>query len=116
MITSYTFGKMTIETRSFSSDLIIFPNGSIRDNWYRRSGHLLEMADLRTLVDEKPDLIITGTGAYGRMALEPALESELEILGIKIQAMATPEAVALYNKMIQDAPSQGISACFHLTC
>ncbi len=116
MITSYAFGKMTIGTRSFSSDLIIFPDGDIRDNWYRRKGHLLEMADLNTLVTEKPDLIITGTGTYGRMALAPDLEAELESLGIKIRAMATPEAVALYNKMIQDAAAQSISACFHLTC
>ncbi len=116
MITSYAFGKMTIGSRSFSSDLIIFPDGRIRDNWYRRTGHLLEMADLKSLVDEKPNLIITGTGAYGRMTLAPGLETELDSLGIEIRAMATPEAVTLYNKMIQDASSLRISACFHLTC
>ena len=115
MITSYTFGKMTIGSRSFSSDLIIFPDGRIRDNWYRRAGHLLEMDDLKTLVPEKPDLIITGTGAYGRMALAPDLESELGSLGINIRAMATPEAVTLYNEMIRE-PDRNISACFHLTC
>ncbi len=116
MITSYAFGKMTIATRSFSSDLIIFPDGRIQDNWYRRTGHLLEMTDLKSLVAEKPNLIITGTGAYGRMALAASLETELDSLGIKIRAMATPEAITLYNKMIQDASSRSISACFHLTC
>ncbi len=116
MITSYAFGKMTIGTRSFSSDLIIFPDSSILDNWYRRSGHLLEMADLKSLVDEKPDLIITGTGAYGKMALAPGLEAELDSLGIEIRVMDTPEAVALYNKLIRDDASKSLSACFHLTC
>ncbi len=115
MITSYAFGKMTIGSRSFSSDLIIFPDGRIQDNWYRRAGHLLEMDDLKTLVPEKPELIITGTGAYGRMALAPDLETKLKASGIEIRAMATPEAVALYNEMIRK-PAKNISACFHRTC
>ncbi len=107
---------MTIGPRSFSSDLIIFPNGDIRDNWYRKSGHLLVMDDLTSLLAEKPEIIVAGTGANGRMALDKTLESDLEALGVELRAMDTARAVSLYNRMVQQHVDKRLGACFHLTC
>jgi hypothetical protein len=39
MIESSAFGVMTIDGRTFSSDLIIFPDGSVKDRWWRQRGH-----------------------------------------------------------------------------
>ena len=116
MITSYRFGKMTIDSRTFSSDLIIFPDGDIRDNWYRKSGHLLVMDDLETLLGKKPELIIAGTGANGRMAIDKPLAFDLEAMGIELRTMDTARAVSMYNRMVQQPIDKRLGACFHLTC
>ena len=116
-ITSYAFGSMTIDGQVFQSDLIIFPDSRVQDNWYRRSGHTLAMADLNTVLQDLPDLIIAGTGAYGRMTLAHGLEKELAGRGIRITAMPTKEAAGLYTTaMAENKTGQRIAACFHLTC
>lgn len=118
MIRSYAFGKMEIDGTTFSSDLMIFPDGRVRDNWYRKSGHVLTLDDLSELTLSRPELIIAGTGAYGRMAMAPGLSQDLEQMGIEIRAMETGKAVSLYNEMIENrTPAQPQpGACFHLTC
>jgi hypothetical protein len=107
---------MTIGSRTFSSDLIIFPNGDIRDNWYRKSGHLLVMDDLTSLLAKKPELIVAGTGANGRMAMDKTLIFDLEALGIELRAMDTARAISLFNRMVDQPTDKRLGACFHLTC
>ncbi|MDD9300964.1 MAG: hypothetical protein HUK40_00925 [Desulfobacter sp.] len=107
---------MKIGNTVFSSDLIIFPDHRVKDNWHRKSGHLVDISDLESLLLQRPDLIIAGTGAHGKMRLAPKLVFQLERLGITIKALDTPRAVSLYNQMIKQPKAQEISACFHLTC
>ena len=116
MITSYSFGRMVIAGRTYTSDLIIFPDGRIRDNWYRKSGHLLIPEDLAALTAARPELIIAGTGANGRMALADGLAPGLSDQGIEIRAMETARAVTLYNDLIAKGDGRPVGACFHLTC
>ncbi|WP_027363192.1 Mth938-like domain-containing protein [Desulfospira joergensenii] len=113
-IESYTFGSMTINKRTYGSDLIIMPDGDIRENWRRESGHLLLESDIETLIHANPDLIIAGTGAYGRMNIDPGLPRALSGLGIQIKALPTEEAADLFNRTFHRDPKTG--ACFHLTC
>ena len=116
MIDSYRFGTMIINNQTFTSDLIIFPDGTIEDHWYRRQGHVLEMSDLSTLTPVTPRLIIAGTGAHGRLVPVPGLEDQLQQMGIELKAMATAQAVELYNQLKNEGTGQGVAACFHLTC
>jgi len=116
MITSYTFGKMGLRSRTFTRDLIILPDKEVQENWRRTSGHLLVLEDLSSILAETPDLIIVGTGAHGRMKLSSDLKPDLENLGIEIRALPTPEAVTLYNELNRQTSPLRISACFHLTC
>lgn len=118
MINSYAFGKMEIDGNSYNFDLIILPGGRVKDNWYRQSGHTLTLDDLSQLTDARPELIIAGTGAYGRMALAPGLSKTLAQMGIQIRALKTAEAVDLYNQMLKEKTTapQTLGACFHLTC
>jgi len=114
MITSYTFGKMVIDGRTYTSDLIIFSDGHIRENWHRQSSHILTLADLDRLTAVRPGLIIAGTGAQGRMVQAPDLAAALVEMNIEIQAMDTAKAVTLYNRLLTKGEAPG--ACFHLTC
>ena len=116
LITHYSFGKMVIGGITYTSDLIIFPDKHIQSNWFRKAGHVLEREDLDALLARKPELIIAGSGASGRMVLAPALEKNLAQNGIEIRAMATADAVGLYNRLTDEQPELALGAGFHLTC
>lgn len=115
LITDYTFGRITVNGRAYTADLILYPDGRILSPWIRASGHLLTLADLETVIAAKPERIIAGTGAYGRMALATGLTEDLKKMGIDINAVETARAVDLANEARQQG-NQRICACVHLTC
>jgi len=104
---------MVIDGRRYSSDLIIYPDGRVEDNWWRASGHDLVAADMTELIEAGPARIIVGTGASGIMRLSEDVRAVLENEGIAFEAMPTGEAVAAYNRV---SAGGNVGACFHLTC
>ena len=113
VIDSFGFGFMVIDGHRYSSDLIIYPGGRIRDGWRRRRGHVLTRNDLEKLVETWPEAIIAGTGIHGRMQPEPDLEKTLGSLGIHFMAASNDQAVAWYNDR---SATLKAGACFHLSC
>ncbi len=114
MIESTAFGVMTVDRRTYTSDLVIFPDGSVRDGWWRRQGHTLCVDDILALVDAAPALIVAGTGTSGRMRPEAGLAPFLAERGIEFIARPNSRAVEIYNDRLGKGDSVG--ACFHLTC
>ena len=114
MIQSTTFGSMTIDGRTFHSDLIIFPDGRVQDNWWRQRGHVLAVDDILPLIDASPELIVAGTGTSGRMRTDTGLLPFLKTRGIELVAEPNSRAVQIYNQKIVAGAKVG--GCFHLTC
>ena len=113
MIESYSFGKMVIDGREYTADLIIYPDGRIRDSWWRGRGHRLTWNDIEDLVEENPEVIIAGTGAFGLMKPDQDLSTRLREKGIEFIVCPTEEAVRIYQKISRN---KQVGACFHLTC
>lgn len=116
MITSFSFGQMVIGADKYTTDLIILPDAAILPDWRRKQGHLLEMADLKAVLSARPDIIIAGTGVNDRMKLAPGLGDALLSMGIELKALATDQAVTMFNTTMAHTPDKAVSACFHLTC
>ena len=114
MIEKTAFGSMTIKGRVYTTDLMIFPDGSIVDHWWRAEGHRLTLSDIQVLVDQGPALIIAGMGIYGRMKAEKGLKEILADKGIELYTAWTKAAANRFNAVIRK--QSGVAACFHLTC
>ena len=114
MIESYSFGKITIDRQKYSKDLIIMPSGRIVGPWIRNAGHILEISDIKEILEEAPSVLVIGTGAYGGMKLKNDLSVELREKGIDVIARPTKEAVERFNAFQEK--SEVVAACFHLTC
>lgn len=112
-IETYSFGRMIIEGREYDSDLIIYPDGSVRDGWERKDGHNLFLEDIEDLVETNPDMILAGTGSSGMMTPDPSISIELKKIGIDFRAAPSRIAAELYNELHM---TEKIGACFHLTC
>ena len=65
-IESYRFGQIVIDGRTYHKDVIITPRG-ILPNWWRAQGHSLSIADLAAVLENPPQVLVIGQGAFGRM-------------------------------------------------
>lgn len=111
-IESYRFGEMIIDGETYRSDVIVFPD-RVRSGWWRKEGHRLDLQDLSAVIEAEPEVVIVGTGCYGRLLVPEKLVEEIEMRGIELLASETKEASELYNKI---STGKRTVAVFHLTC
>lgn len=113
MIEDCSFGTMVIDGYTYTSDLIVFPDGTVADSWWRQSGHRLSIGDIKPLVDTGPEVIVAGTGVSGMMRPDPGLKALLAKKGIAFLAAPNRRAMTLFNEKARRLKTGG---CFHLTC
>jgi hypothetical protein len=110
-IDDYTFGRLTIDGREETRDLIVLPDRVVR-GWWRKEGHELALADLDEVLGELPERLLVGTGAYGRMRPDPSALQALRARGVEVEVLPTAEAVRRYAQL----DPQKTAAALHLTC
>ena len=113
MIEKSAFGTIQIHGKQYTTDILIYPDGRIVETWWRGNGHQLAFEDLGNLVSTEPEVIVIGTGVYGRMQPEPGLETALKTRGITLLMDVTADAVAHFNRLRSPRKT---GAGFHLTC
>ena len=119
-IDSYEFGKMVIDGKEYTEDLIIYGD-MIIENWRRKKGHILTQKDMKILWDEignykgVVNILIVGTGHDGLMEL-----SDEEGNGMLDQVMCyvsqarTVQAIEDFNECVEKGCN--VAGAFHLTC
>jgi hypothetical protein len=110
MIESYDFGRIVIDGRTYTSDVIIFPD-RVLDSWWRKEGHNLDIEDLKEVIEFGPEILVVGTGYSGIMKVKDETREFLESKGIKVIVKKTKGACDILNSLGTDAVG-----AFHLTC
>ena len=110
-LSDYSFGQVTVDGSQQTRDLIVLPDRVVTD-WWRRDGHSLALEDLQDVLDELPERLILGVGAYGRLRPDPAVIAELERRGTAVECLQTDDAVRRYR----ECDSRRTAAALHLTC
>ncbi|NPA23697.1 MAG: hypothetical protein GXO23_05335 [Crenarchaeota archaeon] len=115
LVRYYEFGRIVVDGREYTRDIIITPTRVI-ENWWRREGHRVCLDDLYKygVFDEQFDIIVFGTGYYGLVVIEPEVIEELKRRGIEYIAQPTRDAVDTYNKLAREG--RRVVGAFHLTC
>jgi hypothetical protein len=112
MIDSYSFGRITINGKSYTSDIILLPDRVI-PSWWRKEGHSLCLLDLEEISFEHYDAFIVGTGFFGAMKINDEVNKFMEKIGIKLFGEKTKDAVRRYTEISPQIKAVG---AFHLTC
>ena len=73
----------------------------------------MDIDDIKDVIDEKPDVIIVGTGQPGMMRVSKETLEKIRDLRIEILVMPTEQACKEYNRI---ASEKKAIACMHLTC
>ena len=107
----YSFGRLKVDGREHTRDLIVLPDRVVPD-WWRRDGHSLAMEDLDEVLDELPPRLVLGVGADSRLRPDPAVIAELERRGVQVEGLPTDAAVRRYGELDE----RRTAAALHLTC
>lgn len=111
MIDSYHFGSITIDGKTYTHDVIVA--GSKIKAWWRNTSHEVTINDVEPVLEEKPKLVIFGTGESGVCEVFRETVEYLEKQGVKVLVFRTPEAVKEFNRRIKET---GVVGALHLTC
>jgi hypothetical protein len=110
-IEGYSFGRVLVDGEEHTKDVIVLPSRVVGD-WWRRDGHSLVLEDLEEVLEELPERLIVGTGAYGRMRPDPRAIERLRERDVEVESLPTPDAVERFGEL---DPSR-TAAALHLTC
>jgi hypothetical protein len=110
-IDHYEFGRIVVDGREETRDLIILPDRVVR-GWWRQDGHALVVDDLSEILDELPTHLVVGTGANGRMQPDPDTIRQLQDRGVTVEALPTSQAVRRFGEL----DPANTAAALHLTC
>jgi hypothetical protein len=110
-IDHYEFGRIVVDGREETRDLIILPDRVVR-NWWRQQGHALVVDDLRGVLDELPSHLVVGTGAQGRLRPDPSTIQQLQQRGVTVETLPTGQAV----RRLGELDPASTAAALHLTC
>lgn len=97
-IQHYSFGRITIDGKTYTSDVIIYPD-RVNSSWWRKEGHFLQMDDLKDVVNAQPEVIIIGTGYSGVVKVSENVINKFISMKIDVHVARTTEAVDLFNKI-----------------
>jgi len=111
-IDNYRFGLVVIGGKKYTSDVIISLS-SVKSDWWRKQGHQLCLGDIADIINENPEVLVVGAGAFGLVQVLPEIEGELNTRGIELIVENTDKACYTYNQLCH---SRRIVAALHLTC
>ncbi|MGR3311200.1 MAG: Mth938-like domain-containing protein [Candidatus Brocadiales bacterium] len=114
MIDSYEFGRIVIDGKIHTSDVIIYPD-HIDSGWWRKEGHKLQIEDLSAVLEWGPEALIVGIGANGMMKITKEVQTYLKSKGIKLISAVTADACRKHNEITKKAGEKVVTA-LHLTC
>ena len=101
-----------INGQRYTSDVIIYRD-RVDDKWWRRKGHQLCVEDIEEAVQEKPEVLVVGTGYFGLMKVLPETKAFLASEKIELIVEKTRKACERFNEVHK---SKRAVAALHLTC
>jgi hypothetical protein len=110
-IDDYRFGRVVVDGEEQTRDVIVLPERVLTD-WWRADGHRLVLADLDEVIEELPERLLVGTGAYGQLRPDPEALAQLRRRGVEVEALPTGEAVRRYGEL----DPRRTAVALHLTC
>ena len=113
MIESYSFGKIVIDGVEYTKDLKII-KGKVVPDWWRKSGHRVEIGDVQDILKERPGIVVLGKGKPGLMNPAESLKNLFKENRIELIVESTSKAIQTYNRLYKEG--RDVAAGFHLTC
>jgi hypothetical protein len=113
MITDYSFGRIVVNGQTCNHDIKIV-QGTLMPDWWRKSGHTVEIEDVQDLLDNEPEILVIGKGQPGYMRVADSLRQLLAEKNVKLIEAPTAEAIETFNRLYQEG--RRVCGGFHVGC
>ena len=113
MITEFSFGRIVVEGQACHNDIKIV-QGKLVPDWWRKSGHSVEIEDVQDILDSGSQILVVGTGQPGYMKITDALRRQLQTKNIQLIEEPTAKAIQTFNRLHNEGKQ--VSAGFHVGC
>ena len=116
-ITSYNFGFIVVDGKQYLHDVIILPDGSVKEREPGRGrlgSHSITSAEIQKLQQYQPDYILIVNGASGMARLSEDARSYLSNPDTNIQMLPSLRAVQKFNQLTDEG--KHVAALIHVTC
>jgi len=113
MITDFSFGRITANGQIFNSDIKIV-RGTLVPDWWRKSGHTVEIEDVQDVLDSDSEFLVIGQGQPGYMKITDALRKRLAEMHIELIEESTARAIESYNRLYNEG--RRVAGGFHVGC
>lgn len=116
-IDSFQFGSIVIDGRKYGHDILIFPDGVVREReggFWKFGSHVIRKAEVEELIRAKPELLIVGTGTSGRARVESELKASAAEANVELLITSSSEAINRLNQLIDEG--KRAAALIHITC
>jgi hypothetical protein len=113
MIENFSFGNIIVNGITYTDDIKII-QGKVISTWWRKSGHQVNIDDIRDIIEAGPDILVLGKGKPGMMKSTPSLREFLKQSNIDLIEEKTSKAIKTFNRLFKQG--KHVCAGFHLTC
>ena len=113
MITEFSFGRIVVEGQTCNNDIKIV-QGKLVPDWWRRSGHSVEIDDVQDVLDSDSEILVIGKGQPGYMRITDSLRQHLAEKNVKLIEEPTPKAIETFNRLFKEG--RRVSGGFHVGC
>ena len=113
MISEFSFGKIVVDGKTYTSDIKIV-DGRVISDWWRKKGHRVDIEDISDILVTEPEIVVIGRGTPGLLKSTVSLREYLAAGHIELIEKKTPKAIAAFNKLFQQG--RKVAAGFHISC
>jgi hypothetical protein len=111
-ISHFSFGKIIINDKSYTSDISIWPNGKIESG--PEDMHFMSTIDFKELFNSDIKKLVIGTGYEGKVEMDISrkIEKKIKDNNVELILMRTEDLV----KFLNETPKRDFLVFAHLTC
>jgi hypothetical protein len=113
MITDFSFGRIVANGQACNNDIKIV-RGTLVPDWWRKSGHIVEIEDVQDALDKDLEILVIGKGQPGYMRAANSLRQHLADKSIKLIEEPTAKAIETFNRLYQEG--RRVAGGFHVGC
>jgi hypothetical protein len=113
MITDFSFGRIVANGQTCNNDIKII-QGILVPDWWRKSGHTVEIGDVQDALEKDPEILVIGKGQPGYMKISDALREHLANRNVTLIEEPTAKAIETFNRLFKEG--RRVSGGFHVGC
>ena len=113
MIMDFSFGRIAVNGQTCNSDIKMV-QGTLVPDWWRKSGHTVEIEDVQDALDSDPEILVIGKGQPGYMRISDSLREHLAEKNVTLIEELTPKAIETFNRLFKEG--RRVAGGFHVGC